>query len=240
MKQPNILISSLVRDRDWILPDFLNCIKNLNYRKAHLDLLFIVNDSTDSSLDILLEFKDDNTSFRDITILEKNYGHKEDKRGRSRRHVYSVLADLRNMMVDKFLESDCTHLLQIDSDILCNPDLLTELLDLQTDAAAAVIFNDYGRGNIGNVLNFKHIDPVSIKHIILPEQPDIFECDISGACALYTKELLEQGFKYLDSPDGEDTMFCLQLHKARIKFKCRKGLATHCMKEEELIKWKMS
>jgi len=236
-----VLVACAVRNRGWILPYFIKCILNIDYPKKCLGFLFILNNSTDDSKSILENLynihKNDYCSFK---IIEKNYGElAEDTRIGSRTHIYPILADLRNYMVEEFLKSDCNYLFQIDSDILAKPNILKELLDLNALASSAVISNDYGRGIISNCMYIYGTRSTDIKHVNLNELPDVFECDLSGACALYKRELLEKGFKYKNGPMGEDVDFCFQLKETGVKFKRKKGLVyEHIMKPDMLEKFK--
>ena len=50
----DIMIGCPVRDREWILPKYLDSIYALSYPKENICLCFIVNDSTDNTLERLL------------------------------------------------------------------------------------------------------------------------------------------------------------------------------------------
>ena len=233
-KIPIILIASLIRDRGWILPEFLTHLDNINYPKDKIKLFFIINNSTDSSKEILANW--DFSFYNNCTIIEENFNNlKPDARGKSRRHIYTALTKLRNKVLSYFKYSKCDYLFTIDSDILVKPDILKELLSFNTEAASAVIYNDYGRGEIGNCMNFTN---ERAKHIKLEDVSNTFEADLSGAVTLYTREIINKNFKYKVSNKGEDYLFCKQLNEKGINFMCKKGLATHIMTKERLKEYK--
>jgi len=233
----SVLIGSLVRDRGWILPYFSRCLSRISYNKKDIELLFILNNSEDNSREILCKFRDRYESeCGSIKIEEKNFDDlKPDTRCGSRSHIYPVLAILRNDLISYFLKSNCDYFFMVDSDVLVKPNILTELLKLDSLAASAVIHNDYENGNYGNALNVINPETKEVEHILLKNAPDVFECDVSGACTLFKRELLEKGHVYKNNPCGEDLSFCLGLYEVGIKFKCKKGLVHGHMMNQKVL-----
>jgi len=133
---------------------------------------------------------------------------------------------LRNKVIDYFLSTDCEYLFSIDSDVIVNLDCLKKLLDVDKDMVSALIYNDYGRGNIGNVM----VGLDKPKHLGFKEQKEIFECDITGACFLIKRRVLEAGCKYGYHVYGEDIPFCREVKKQGFKIFSRKDLAIHEMR----------
>jgi len=232
----NILIATPVRNRAWVLPYFITSILNLSYPKSNLGLLFIINNSTDDSENLINKmyntYKND---YRSFDIVNKDYGNiAQDTRVGSRRHIYPVLADIRNLIKDYFLKSTYNYLFAIDSDIIPIKSILNELIGLRAMAAAAVIYNDKGRGIVTNTMEIQTIHPLVIKHINLSKVGNIYKADLSGAVALYKKALFQKGFMYKDSPQGEDLAFAQQLKEAKISWVCKRHLAYHIMVQENL------
>ena len=222
-----ILVASLIRDRAWILSEYLNALLQMGTNE--IEYYFLVNDSSDASIDILHNFKQNNRFMRDrITIEEVNIGTPKDARNCIRvEKVYLALAKLRNKIIDFTIGTDAEYLFSIDSDIIVKKDCLTKLLEVDSDVVSALIYNDYGRGNIGNVMagldNPKHID--------FKEQQDIFECDITGACVLIKREvLMNKKCRYGYDRLGEDIPFCRAVKQEGFDIYSRKGLAEHKMR----------
>jgi len=81
---PKVLLSTPVRNRQRILPMFLKGIESLDFKKNLLGLYFLVNDSTDSSLSLLEDFKKEKErEFRFIEIEVFNLGTPPDLRSRA-------------------------------------------------------------------------------------------------------------------------------------------------------------
>ena len=57
MKKSQIMIALAVRDRAWILPQFLKCLRDLKYDPESIILYFLVNNSIDRTEEILNEFQ---------------------------------------------------------------------------------------------------------------------------------------------------------------------------------------
>ena len=53
-----VLIACPVKDRDWILPNYLQSVLELDYPKELIDIYWIVNNSSDNSLLMLESFRD--------------------------------------------------------------------------------------------------------------------------------------------------------------------------------------
>ena len=212
---------------------------NIEYPRSNLGYFFAINNSTDDSEQLLRDmYNKYKKEYRSFDLMGYYYPDVAvDTRVGSRRHIYPVLADLRNVIRKFFLNTDYDYMFTIDSDVLVKPNVLKELLALDTLAASAVIYNDKGRGVIGNAMIIESAEPFRAKHVMLDNVGDVFEADLSGACTLYKREVFERGFFYKDGPVGEDVSFSCQLKEAGIKFKMKKNLAYHCMTGENLRRY---
>ena len=97
-----IRISTLVHNRDWILPFYLQNIYNLKYEKKLITIRWIVNNSTDQSLGLLKNFKEKyDSEYKNIIIDVINNKDvpldKRDKETRITKGIYTHLGKLRNM-----------------------------------------------------------------------------------------------------------------------------------------------
>ena len=138
-----VRICTLVRNREWVLPYYLEYLYNLKYDKKQITIYWLVNNSTDSSLNLLQAFKEKYKSeYNKIVIEEINKSNlPEDHRNAQSRKtngIYTHLSDLRNHMFNKCKED---YLFNIDSDILVEPYTLQKLLDSQKDMIASTIYN---------------------------------------------------------------------------------------------------
>lgn len=250
-EQPVVLISTLVRDRAWILPRYLEHLYNLDYNKKQIIIYWLINNSTDNSEKLLKDFKRKyEHEYRQIIIEKiKNSDAPEYKRTITKsplaaktywRQVYENLARLRNKVIDKVLEfEEVEYLFNIDSDILVNQDDLNMLIELNLDIVAGVINNDQirhphlvlGQGAASNLLNFD--DNGKAYHITHwdDSKDGIIPVDCTGAIAVYRKEIFKNSdLRYNFSEQGEDIGFFQKVKQYGIKAYAHTGCKpTHIM-----------
>ena len=98
-----IAITSLIKNRHWIIQDFLDKIIELDFDKKDIYLIFLNDFSIDNSIDILKEFKE---SFQDeyagIDIIENTKFFDNNVNSRilkDRNKLYEHLSYLRNLII---------------------------------------------------------------------------------------------------------------------------------------------
>lgn len=251
-----ILISCPISNREWILPTFLEHLLNLDYNNQLISLYFIVNNSKDSSYDILKEFKVQNQAkFRDIIIEVYNSKEKfvDDRVDVVRiKKTYHWLSELRNKILKKCYSGDYDYLLSCDSDILVRPDILNRLLSHKVDVVASLIFNGYlyqppikdynpieNAYRFPNILRkeddrYRHICTYKTKH---PHKNDIgklVEVDFTGAVFLASKEACKNTF-YGWHEQGEDCVWSENLIKNGYKLHCDISCYSQHIMSEKLL-----
>ena len=229
---PNILIACPVHNRQIILPHYLKHILNLTYPKQNITLFFIVNNSTDNTLQILKEFRNTHkTEYRNIEVKEYNTNlSKNDMRTDSMRkeHTYNHLATLRNKIIQKCVQENHDFLLSCDSDILIRSTIIEDLLyyneKFGAKYIASLIYNGYKHIPIDapsnydptrnaykfpNVLkrigfnSYKHICNWNVKNPNLVDKDVLVETDFTGAVFLSHKDVCKD-MKYGFHSLGED------------------------------------
>lgn len=217
MKQyPRVLIAAPVRNRAWCLPKYLHCLSTIQYPKDKLQFFFLVNDSTDESLQILEGFQRVvQGTYGGCKIEVMDLGTPEDKRtGAVRAKVYHSLAILRNRILQEFSESSCEYLFSVDSDIYVRPPILGRLLSHQKVMVAAQISNLRNRMCPNALLK---VGSQGLKRFQAPvgEDPKIHEVYVTGAVSLMSREVL--GSQYAWHSHGEDFPFCNSLWERGLK-----------------------
>jgi|GEM_PF-1368401 len=162
-----ILIAAPIRNRAWILPEYLSHLERLEYPKDKLAFHFVLNDSTDGSKGILQTWKVVmEKEYRYVRISEVNFNYPpdlaEEGRGRERngyprwKYSYKALSALRNLILNiAWLDTEADYLFSIDSDILVKPDVLNRLLEQKKEMIAALVKND--KKNAYNFLPFEFV-----------------------------------------------------------------------------------
>lgn len=239
-ERPTVLISSLVRNRAWILPRYLEHLYNLDYDKKLITIYWLVNNSTDKSLKILTEFKNAHINeYKDIIIDKiKMSDAPEYTRSISKsiafaklhwQKIYSNLSMLRNKVIDKAIDLNLDYLYNIDSDILVNKDdlniLINDCEENNISIMASIINNDqirfYGRDIHECACNILRFDEYNkVKHITGWTNADhIIPVDATGACCIFKTDIFKQNLdmRYEFHIQGEDVGFFLNVKKAGIK-----------------------
>lgn len=224
-----ILISCPIRNREYSVNTFLQHIKDLIYPKNKLSLFFIINDSVDNTEKYLQEFKNEYKHlYKSIEIDKLNFNAPKDSRTSIRRKfIFKNLSILRNKILDKAIELNVDYLFMIDSDVYVSDLSLKKLLSQKKDIISATIDNSYGRNKYFNVMwlvndRFIRLD--------LKDKPDVFKCDLTGACILISKKVLKSGCRYGFHPVGEDAAFCLDALSKGFELYSYKGIAFHDMR----------
>ncbi|MCX7883678.1 MAG: glycosyltransferase [Caloramator sp.] len=210
-----IMIGCPVHNREWILPYYLRHVYEIDYPKDKVTLCFVVNDSKDKTLDMLIEFKKKyNKQYRNIIIKEINFNMPEDNRqNRVEKKIYDRIAKVRNEFLGCLCDED--YVFSIDSDILVPKNSLKRLLSHKKDIVSALVYND--RNNVyPNILNIKN---GKIVHYFDFPKESLFQVDITGAVYLIKGEICKK-VKYEYHKLGEDVPFCLNAKKLGYKIWC--------------------
>jgi GT2 family glycosyltransferase len=192
-------------NRARVLPKYLKALRDLDYPDKAF--LFLENDSTDSTLPILLQF----ASEWGARAVSESFPGPAYNRNEFKRDSYTRLAAVRNRLIDLFLESDADYLFSVDSDVIVPPDILTRLLaiaDPETIAGAAICnvagcqLDGTVAGNFmirkGNLFDHPKNYPLS----------GVMDVDHLGACYLIPRSVLEGGVRYAADMQGEDAPWC--------------------------------
>lgn len=227
----NILIGCPVRNREWILPEYLQALENLDYPKENLAFHFILNDSTDRSKEMLLTWKSVvESNYRYIRITELNFDYPEDW-GETRittnassltrkNKGYKALTVLRNLLLDlAWLDMKSDYLFSIDSDIIIKPDILLNLLQQKKHIIAGLVSNDSSNYNF----------------IPKGKTPKgIMEVSITGSIILISRKIIDnKRIRYSPGKTGEDEGFCLSAKAQGFKSYILNDLQNHIMRRNE-------
>lgn len=201
-----VAIGCVVRDRAWILPEYLQALQQISYpNKLYL---FLENDSSDNTRKILEYAALDAEKIVDSI----NTGSPDGIRKRHSAQQFANLAFLRNRFVELFLETDADYLLSVDSDIIVPPHIVARLMSGNKNLiVSAAISNIPGKRLDGKTAGNFMIYQNGI--LIHPPQYPLqghMDVDLTGAVYLIPRQALEDGVRYGPHPVGEDAAFCFQ------------------------------
>ena len=217
--KPLIFLGAPIQNRESCLASYLERIRDLNYPKELIHLSFLLNNSHDDSYEILKTFRNEylkdyrNISIWDICGINNDY---QDFRAPGRN--YQHFADVRNLFLT-MLDSESEYIFSIDSDILLEPETLNRLLSHNKDICSALIWNNHaGPTNLYNILRknrngyYKVIEREFDKRLI--------EVDITGACYLIHRRVIDSGVRYSYHDWGEDFGFSISAQDKDFKLYC--------------------
>jgi cellulose synthase/poly-beta-1,6-N-acetylglucosamine synthase-like glycosyltransferase len=245
-----ILVTCPMRDRAWVLPHYLDALYNLDYDKKLIDIFWLVNNSKDETLDMLIDYKNKfEYLYHSITIQVINDFRvpKDDRITQIRQQVYPWLAMLRNRLLDKCVELQCDYIFSCDSDIIFKPDTLKRLLGHNLDIISGLIYNSYLHSGIE--LGYKHcnilkeVEPRRYQHIVnyrvkFPEKNQVgtlIENDYTGAIFLATQEVCQRTRYDSNEVYGEDEPWSYSARMSGYKLFCDVSVFSyHCMSPEVL------
>jgi len=240
------MIGCPIRNRAWIVPRYLEHLSRLDYPRELLQYCFVINNCNDETAEILENFaarEDTRVRFiyADIAANSRRLTFPKSTRegpglpGFQRANYnLSALANLRNLLLKAFLESDCEYLFSVDSDILVPPRVLSELLIDDCQVVSALVCNGHQLGDRGiyNVLK-----RVGDHYEFLRDFPrdGCFRVDCTGAAYLIRRDVIEHyGVVYSAEKGGEDIGFCENAAAQGIKLYCDGRLECQHMMEENL------
>ena len=214
---PKILVGMLVRDRAWALPTILEGLSGQVYDKSQLSFKFIVNDSKDSSLDILHKWQQENKCwYGNIEVEEINFGT-DNKEHRFPDETIKNLANMRNHVLNSIGDNEYVFLLDSDLD-LKNENTLRHLVSIDKDIVSEVFWAEWGnkdsnrRPNVwirgGYETNDSFIKQMQVR--------GIYKVGGLGACTLISKATIKAGVNYNRVENlpsdmrGEDRDYCLR------------------------------
>ena len=247
-----IMVFAPVHQREWVLPYYLRNLYNIDYEKKKIRVLWIVNNCTDKTLELLQNFKDRHEGeYESIDIqiwnnsevgTPKEIEHYRDTDYRNK-IVYTWLSQLRNRGNYECLKYNCDYLFSCDTDILVKPDILNNLINVNKPYVAGLIYNGYETHSnfweIPNVLRKR--SEISYQHLnnyYTKNKMGITTCDFTGALFLASKEVLPY---YIFSTDkmGEDLPACksLQSHGYELFVSCN-DYAQHIMSPKWIEEFK--
>jgi GT2 family glycosyltransferase len=202
-----VAIGCVVRDRGWILDEYLQALTRIDYTNKLY--IFLENDSKDDTKELLNNVSLDGPKL----IYSIETGSPYGERDMHSVDMFSNLAYIRNRFAELFLNTDAEYLLSVDSDILVPRNILKKLMlgDRRLIIGAAI-------SNIPSaVLDGKTNGNFMIQYgpacFIHPPQYPLTGCmevDVIGAVYLIPRQVLESGVRYAQHPQGEDIAFCTQ------------------------------
>jgi|688.fasta_scaffold161303_1 hypothetical protein len=150
MEQPDVFVAVLVKQKEAVLPLFLESLEAWDYPKEKLFLYIRTNNNTDNTVQILDDWIEKNVHLYKGCVYDKqNVGEAVE---RFKQHEWNgerfrVLAKIRQQSFNECLETDCKYYFVVDVDNFIFPETLNKLIKLDLPIVApfiryAVAFGD--------------------------------------------------------------------------------------------------
>ena len=253
-----VMVAAPIRNRAWILPEYLSALKQLEVPEGvEVGYFFLVNDSTDESLDILLStvignIDDPLWPGAEFAVWDTG-AEDDDRKNRREKGIYTHLQRLRDRIRQYAVDQGYDYLLSVDSDVIVQPGTLSALLAHRVDFVAAMLSNvpdgSFHAVNAAQVIlggDVPWSDPVSIG-VQAPQGDGLVEVGMTGACFLASRQALENGSYLWEAPygsnyekaiaalPGEDMVFAMSLKATGIRqYLDESHRVFHCYTEERL------
>ena len=213
-----------IQNREEFVDGYIKAFENQTYPISDIHLCFLVNDSTDGTLEKLQEHKKDH-NFGKFTVIDLIGMEYQDIPQSRPKRAYEVLANLRNIWVGfRGYES---HVFSVDSDIIIPPDALQRLLFHKLDICSLLIHNSE---KIAEAYNFGSFNSKKTAlHRI--RSPGVNPVDMTGAAYLINAKVFDSGVKYGYNRRGEDIYFCEMAKKHGFGIYCDMDLEAEHLKE---------
>jgi hypothetical protein len=224
MEQPVVCVGCPIQNRDFIVKEYLQCIYNLDYPKDKLIPAFFVNNTSDQTGKIIQEWMEKHREkYFNILYFEKQkvYKGKIDSQLRDKRD-FTLFAVVRNLFLKYIIPYPFHYFFSVDSDILFPPETLKQLLSHHKDIISCLVWN----GTVFGVDNYNYRKYMQdnrgvYNYFQYQIQPgELFEVDITGACYLMKREVLDAGIRYKAHKKGEDWEFCVAAKESGFKLYC--------------------
>ena len=138
---PSILITSLLHNREWILPQFLKCLDSINYPKEKIKYCFIVNNNTDNSVEMLRQWSKDNDN---CMIIEYNFDKTINGEHKWDNNLIHHMAIMRNQTLNIADKLNVDYMVNIDSDILFDKNVIKHLVTCDKKIISPVFWAGWG------------------------------------------------------------------------------------------------
>lgn len=209
---PKVMAGGPIRMRPWAAGEWLIGLLNQDYPAQCLRIVVLVNDSPDETKAIC-EWVGQRYGWMvaSFEVKEVNFGCAVDNNDRFQRRDYHQFARVRNAWLD--LRQDEEYVWFDDSDIICPPHILSGLVANGLDLCSAVIENNvYSSTFHTNVMEWLDASAGPDEGFFWPPEAidtyDLMECDLTGACFLISRRVLDAGIRYQYHLWGEDAPFC--------------------------------
>lgn len=225
MDKPIVLVAILAKQKEKMLPAWLDSLSKWDYPKDRMILYVRSNNNTDRTVPILQEWLKDNARWyrhviEDYTDLEtpvQNYGVHEWNPVR-----FKVLGQIRNRSVDVAWHGDADFYYVQDVDNFVKPDTLSKLVSRNLPVVAPLLLMadpeqpEYSNYHLlANVRGY-YLDDTRYYQVLKQEIKGLIQCDVVHCTYLIRNDTFQHANWVDGSDDYEYVIFSRILRKLGI------------------------
>lgn len=208
--EPAVLIGAPIRNMEKTVPLYLEGILGLEYPKKRIALMWILNDSEDTSAQLLQEFKEKHEKkYKRVVITQMDFGAPRDEKlaqvryaGENLWGTIDSMARGKNVLKDN-IEPDEQYLFYVEGDVILKKDCLKKLLAHQRPIVGAMVKTG-DMPNCFNILRFDSaLDCFTRDSLDIPDVLSLVDF-ISGP-VLFRRDILSE-IAFGKMASGEDAM----------------------------------
>ena len=231
-----VLIGSPIRQKPPILKEFLDSLQRQECAQYNVDYLFIDDNDTEESREILNQFALTNEPHCFVIKVDNlfctdNYKCDELTHNWTDNLVWKV-AGFKDRIIDYAQKNGYDYLFLIDSDIVMHPKTIDQLIVTKKDIISNIfwtswnpamrylpqvwmqdMYNQYEKGESEN-LSKEEIAQREINFLVKMRTPGTYEVGGLGACTLISKNALDKNVSFKKIKNitfwGEDRHFCIR------------------------------
>jgi glycosyltransferase involved in cell wall biosynthesis len=236
-----IAITAPVRNRAWILPDYLDALEEAA-QGFDAVYCFIDDGSTDGSGEIIAAWLETHPGSL-VQIAPDGERNTSSRDAKHRQACYRRLAGLRNDLITEALDADADWQVSVDTDILVAPWCIRRLIGHERPYCAALIDNtmtisaematarEWGRSWYNAMTNVDGCwSPMR-----QPIRNRLLLADLTGAVYVASRATLLSGARFAAHPVGEDAGYALALKAAGIPMVIDTGChSIHILKASDI------
>jgi glycosyltransferase involved in cell wall biosynthesis len=208
-----IVIGCPVKDRAWVIPDWLRAIQDQEV-DAEVEILCVASPSSDGTEQLILD-----GGGKLIMMKEHHYRRtKKDIDGHIwNMEMYEFMSSIRNGLKNRaFSDFEADYFFSLDSDVILPKDGLAALLDYAQEhkGVIAPAVNMVARGAAWNVMSWVDSGRPSMAHRPIQE-PQAGRADVIMAAMLIPREA--KSVRWEAHRQGEDIGYCIDAARNRVK-----------------------
>jgi hypothetical protein len=194
-----------------------------------LRIFALCNDLRPEMLSALRDIREPMTSIEHVGL-----GNPPDERKSKKRRPYQQFATVRNMVLDRMLETDADDWVSIDSDVIVHPDMVTGLVRLMEEKPdygliAGIVNNTrresmklaYGRAtyNFGRIQETSRKKKPKCRPLSRFQRGAFLDVEYTGACGIMRMSMIREhsSVRFGAHRQGEDLFFCERVREAGFK-----------------------